>query len=92
MSPRTTLSMFRSAVDGFVVAVEAVLGVVEPRRPRVDVDGIGCKLLRFRNCDTQIVFAAAAFFGVAMTSLTDDRSVAKTPPPRREFDEAAGII
>jgi hypothetical protein len=92
MSPRTTLSMFRSAVDGFVVAVEAMLGV-EARRPRANVDGIGCKLLRLRNCDTQIVLAVAAFFGAAMASLAGDRSVAKTRPrPRREFDEAAGII
>jgi hypothetical protein len=84
--------MFRSAVDGFVVAVDATLGVVELRRPRAIAGGMGCKLSLFRNCDTQMVFVAVAFWGAAPASFAGDRSVAKTRlRPRREFDEAAGI-
>lgn len=59
MSPKTTLSMLRSAVDGFVVAVEAMLEAKEGRR--AEPEGIVCQGSPFRNSDTQIVFGGNFF-------------------------------
>ncbi len=48
--------MFRSAVEGLVVAVEATLGVTDMRR--AEAERIAAQMSPFRNSDTQIVLFA----------------------------------
>lgn len=81
MSPRTTLSMFRSAVEGLVVAVEATLGVMDMRR--AEAEGIAAQTSPFRNSETQIVLFALWGAGILAVG---ERNDARTRPPRLRLD------
>jgi len=81
MSPSTTLSIFRSAVEGLVVAVEATLGVTDMRR--AEAEGIVAQISPFRNSETQIVLFALCGAGVLAVG---ERSDARTRPPCLRLD------
>jgi hypothetical protein len=81
MSPSTTLSMLRSAVEGLVVAVDATLGVMDIRR--AEAEGIVAQKSPFRNSETQIVlFALCNAWILAVGGHSD----ARTRPPRLRLD------
>lgn len=81
MSPKTTLSMLRSAVEGLVVAVEATLGVTDMRR--AEAEGIVAQMSPFRNSETQIILFALRGTGIWAVG---ERSDARTRPPRLRLD------